>query len=518
VCKVWGFVKYHTPDLIDFDKELFSLLCFAKTSVDNRDFDMRLSQWVHKINKHNTIAETEFVCDSCVFQISFDWIKDTTLFSLQLIEELSVTKKSIFDTSQYVCWDKWITPKFDGERKYETETLPNTELCLLVLFRYWNIIEYYYPYRYSIADWDKVLKDFIPKFLSVKNRLELLLNLQLLITCIKDGHAMISRLEDNTLMRQHFGDKVIPVIIEKIQDKYFIVDYMDSLAGRETKLRKGDEILKIYNIPIDSLIQSKLPYICGSNMSSRINEALVAILTTFVKEAHITYCRGRDTTTILVKTSLHDSVNYRLYDEKKYSSIPNPYFLQKDVGYLSLKDLTDSEVVAAIVKFQDTKAIIIDLRYYPHKSRVILYTKYLIDAVNPFFIHTVPDHSCPGCFVFTDSKIQTMETPVYKGKIYVIVNYETVSAGELTTMALQSNPNTIVIGNQTAGTDGSASYIPLPFNIIVAISGSGVYYPDGTETQHAGIKIDYEVYPDIQDIQEGKDTYIKKALELINKQ
>jgi C-terminal processing protease CtpA/Prc len=50
------------------------------------------------------------------------------------------------------------------------------------------------------------------------------------------------------------------------------------------------------------------------------------------------------------------------------------------------------------------------------------------------------------------------------------------------------------------------------------ISGIGVYYPDGTETQRVGIVPDIEIRPTIGGIRNGKDELLEKAIELINLQ
>jgi len=44
------------------------------------------------------------------------------------------------------------------------------------------------------------------------------------------------------------------------------------------------------------------------------------------------------------------------------------------------------------------------------------------------------------------------------------------------------------------------SAITLPGNIATMISGLGVYYPDGRETQRVGIVPDVEVKPTVQGI------------------
>ena len=111
------------------------------------------------------------------------------------------------------------------------------------------------------------------------------------------------------------------------------------------------------------------------------------------------------------------------------------------------------------------------------------------------------------------------ETPkseqYFQGKLVVIVNEETVSQAEYTAMAFRAGDNTVIIGSQTQGADGNVSFIPLPGGLKAGMSGIGVYYPDGRETQRIGIVPDIEVKPTTQGIREGRDELLEKAIEII---
>jgi C-terminal processing protease CtpA/Prc len=72
-----------------------------------------------------------------------------------------------------------------------------------------------------------------------------------------------------------------------------------------------------------------------------------------------------------------------------------------------------------------------------------------------------------------------------------------------------------VIGSTTAGADGDVSSFALPGNLRTMISGNGVYYPDGRETQRVGIVPDIEVKPTLQGIRAGRDEVLEKAIALI---
>ena len=47
------------------------------------------------------------------------------------------------------------------------------------------------------------------------------------------------------------------------------------------------------------------------------------------------------------------------------------------------------------------------------------------------------------------------------------------------------------------------------------ISGNGIYYPDGRETQRIGIVSDIEVRPTILGLMSGQDEVLNKAIEII---
>ena len=83
-------------------------------------------------------------------------------------------------------------------------------------------------------------------------------------------------------------------------------------------------------------------------------------------------------------------------------------------------------------------------------------------------------------------------------------------------MALRVAPKAVVLGSTTAGADGNVSLISLPGGIQTYISGIGVYYPDGRETQRTGIIPDIEIHPTLDGIRKGEDELLNKAIELIN--
>ena len=69
-------------------------------------------------------------------------------------------------------------------------TFPDAGYQLLALYRFWNIIEYWFPYRDLLdEDWDKVLAEFIPRIALAKDKNAYQLETLALIARVTDTHA-----------------------------------------------------------------------------------------------------------------------------------------------------------------------------------------------------------------------------------------------------------------------------------------------------------------------------------------
>lgn len=104
-------------------------------------------------------------------------------------------------------------------------------------------------------------------------------------------------------------------------------------------------------------------------------------------------------------------------------------------------------------------------------------------------------------------------TQPYKGRVILLVDEITQSNPEFQAMALQSCPQTLTIGSPTSGADGDIVWIPLPGQL-TSFSGIGVLYPDGTQPQTVGVRLDVEVLPTTEGVQAGRDEVLERALEL----
>jgi C-terminal processing protease CtpA/Prc len=175
------------------------------------------------------------------------------------------------------------------------------------------------------------------------------------------------------------------------------------------------------------------------------------------------------------------------------------------------------EVRDIVENLSNTKSIIIDIRNYPLGTKDAIVAE-LSEKEQECFKSIMPDLSKPGRFVWRKArkKAGRKNKDPYKGKIILLVNEETISYAELTCMCLQTLDNVTVIGSQTAGADGNVTELKFIGGFDTNISGIGMFYPNGKETQRIGIEPDITIEQTISGIKNGRDEILEKAIEVAN--
>jgi C-terminal processing protease CtpA/Prc len=511
--KIWGFVKYYHPEIakgnINWDYELFRVLPDVLNAHSEAKAEEIMAQWLQKIVPitSSDSAKTEVkkeVKKDIKRAVKTDWFKKNAIVNAELCKFLTTIENGEkFKKHHYVVFLPIVgKPLFTNETIYHDMKYSDDGLKILSLFRYWNMIEYFFPYRHLMdEDWDKVLKTYIPRMITVKDELSYRLQLLEVIGKIQDTHANIW--QKSEVLTHFWGDNIAPIEVRMIEEKVVVT----KVNSDTIKVKVGDIITSIDGQKVEKLIEEKVNYCPASNRPTQLRDVMRKFLRTNNNELNLAI-EGRENQKVGCD-SLKDKK--RIYDETVSHKL-----LDGNIGYIYPGTLEKGEIDRIMKKFVDTKGLIIDLRCYPSDFIVFSLTKYLMPAVKPFVKFTGTDFDKIGDFSFSPcTEVGTNEPNYYKGKIAILINETTQSQAEYTTMALRVAPQVTVIGSTTAGADGDVSTIILPGNVRTMISGIGVYYPDGRETQRVGIVPDLEMRPTMQGIKNGVDELLNKAIEVV---
>lgn len=509
---IWGYLKYYHPGVAEgnynWDYELFRI--YKKTenaSAEQRD--QILTDWIKGLGKFQTAKNSE--PKNVKIKPDLDWITNSG-FSKEFTELLLQLKDAKRPKVNYYVdfFPNVENPDFRHENPYREMKYPDEGFRLLSLYRYWNIIQYYFPYKNLIEeDWKGVLKEFIPKFINAKDETEYNLASLELIGRIHDTHANIWG--NSKSLEKYFGERYSPVKLTFAENKPVVEGFYDENLGTQTGLKKGDVITEINGKNMDNIIKNMLKYLPASNYPTQLRDISRKLLRSNAETINLTILRDGKTEEKTIKTYA--------YSDIKIKKEPKEFFkmLDGNIAYVYMGSVNADLLPEVFEKIKNTKGLVIDFRSYPSDFVVFKMGKLLKPESSDFVKFTNTSNSQPGLFTFTPSlKTQGTGKKYYQGKIAILINETTQSSAEYHTMAFRTAPNAKVFGSTTAGADGNVSDIKLPGNISTMISGIGIYYPDGKETQRIGIVPDVEVKPTIDGIKNNKDEVLEKATKWIN--
>ena len=514
--KLWGFLKYHHPVIasgdINWDYELIRILPKITADVSPTEKQKAIYQWISKFGTVKP-AGSYAVAGDAVLKPELEWIKSARFGNEVEILLDTIKNASRKEDGYYIGLQPGIgNPDFRNENPYANMPYPDAGFRLLSLFRYWNMIEYFFPYKHLIKeDWHAVLLEFIPKFVNAGDETAYKLAALELITRVKDTHA--NMYNQSPSLDTYFGSRYSAAQLSFVEGKPVVTDYYNASLSEQSGLKVGDVIEKINGKNVSEIIKEKLPYTAASNMPTRLRNMAPNLLRSNDSLLSVRIKRGSKMMDLKVPAHTKEQINLYTNYNKKDTCFK---LIQPDIAYLFPGKFKNDYLPLITPEISKTKGLIIDMRCYPSDFMIFTFAPYLLPEARPFVKFTVGSIQTPGQFTFSpELKTGKTNTDYYKGKVVLIINESTLSQAEYTSMAFSTAPNITIIGSTTAAADGNVSPIVLPGNIRTGISGIGVYYPDGRETQQIGIVPNLEVKPTIKGVLAGRDELLEKALEMV---
>lgn len=562
VCKVWGLIKYYQPKVskkkIDWDgvllkcynnfdnlndfqgynENLKALLSGAEiiprafSASDSLKAKQVLNGELSKLNNFAILNDTV----DFIRQPDFRWIGNNSLFSNEiqkLLFQVIIDYKPV--TSRYLKGSETI---FHAENPFSNIDSVSEAYRMLALFRYWNIVNYFYPYK-NLTDksWDSVLTENIPLFEKANSYNGYFRNVLHLTSEINDTHAWGTFVDPKKAIKHQGGESehhpmyFPPFKIKLLDNNVMISQLLNDSLRRSGLLQEGDILIKVNNNMVNKAVEKFRYYTPAStkqSFESSANESLIFNLKDTLN-FDFSLLRGTDTLNVSNIKGLNGDSYWK--DEK--DTVPACYKIGDSTGYINLAKAKVKDLKKAYRQYKNFPALIFDMRGYPNSWGAIflpkMFSRKPVMTANYFY----PSKKYAGVFVkskagenyFVENnfallvkslfnvkkKIMPTSNKIYQGKVVVLINNEAVSAAETVCMIFKAYAkNLTFIGTPTEGANGDVIDFYMPGGIVVNFSSIDWHFPNGQQLQRIGIIPDITVQPSVKTT--GKDEILERAI------
>lgn len=504
--RIWGFAKYHHPAFasrsINADAEYFCLLNEVLQAPDSMKNDICL-KWISGLGPY-AIRDKEDDENIETFN-DFNWISDSLHLGKALSDSLMRLRNADPENNRYVKQ----TPVNVSYIETQYSDIPKDDVAyrLLGVAKFWNAVDSYSPNR-NLTDrpWDDVLAEYIA--LAFDRSISFSALYSRMVSELCDTHV-------NSWYVPIFGGRFVPLICQFAEDRLFVTDTC-SLVPNNFEI--GDEIILIDSVSPIKRLDELAPYIPHSNRSSLLRDGSYATLLTAKNEACVEYVRGGKTYTTMISSVDGSKFVNRRFSSQNTSTKPGFKEVAGGIGYINISNLTCKDEQDLENFLASCDKLMIDLRAYPAEYDVLhkLLPTFFFSQAREAAEVLLPQAHRPGGFIRTTVSTRKTSDPdkLYKGKVVLLVNAHSQSMSEYFTMFLQTIPGSVTVGSQTAGADGDVTRIQLPYASF-NITGAGICYPDGTNAQRNGVKIDKVVEPSAEGMIRGVDEQLQAAIDYL---
>ncbi|WP_162618593.1 S41 family peptidase [Pedobacter yulinensis] len=534
--KVWGFLKYHHPALASgqIDADSLFLAHLAKNGT------AEMLQSLEARQQFKLMAPSAYPAGKLVSHLN----RSLRQLPRKIKKQLHDIYLHRFAAAEHY----YYTPKHYGsqlphEKPYIfADTIPYA-YRMLSLAKIQAAVDYIFPHKYIMdQQFDQVVSHALSRFKVANSRQAFEKELLLLTAHLNDSHTLrfYKSLKNwNKILQVRYYPPFDYQLInggKQLLVTHLIIPEHCRAAG----IQKGDIITKMNHMTIAERVAQLRQYLSVSNtraLEQRLNRYSDNLMfTTDSLQTRLHYERdGQLKETVVTWASKPDDfkllsnyVNEQAASKAKGTALEHAaegvIIFRAGETTRFLNALPESQLLTGMDSLftiaGQQKGLIFDMRSYPDWAGFfyLLYNRYGQNR-QPFAHYYAVDKQHLGKFRLLTDTVEyypPTATPgyrTYNGKVVILVNGGTVSAGEYYTMFLQHLfPQSITIGSQTAGADGDEKILTLPGGYHLPFSGNSIFYPDGTPTQRRGVRINVRAVPKSKDLLKGEDTLLEEAL------
>ena len=401
------------------------------------------------------------------------------------------------------------------DKTYAEMSFPGKEYRMLALFRFWNVINYFFPYKDLIGDsWATVLPRYIPKFEANKDASDYQLTVREMVAEMRDSHGGV---QNANASAEKLGAFLPPILLRYVEDHTVVTHVLDD----KLPVKVGDVILAVDGEPVERRRGFLSRFIAASTPQALERSVHAGLLRGQKDSVAKLRVKGADGAIREVELARSLSTTDRKLFNARQRSTPVVQVLPGGYGYVDLARLQVGEVDQMFETIKGTPAVIFDMRGYPNGTAwsiaprlsektmpvAALFSRPLLEATG------LSDTELAGSvnYSFTQ-KLPARKGDAYKGKVLMLINEDAISQAEHTGLFFEAATDVTFIGTPTTGANGDVTFMVLPGNLPVAFTGHNVRHADGRQLQRVGIQPSVRVAPTIRGVAAGHDEVLDRAI------
>lgn len=394
---------------------------------------------------------------------------------------------------------------------YADTIYPSRELRVLAAVRVWATIGTFSPYRYLIPDWDAVFRELLPKVEAAPDRTAYIDALREMGVRTGDGHVGVAVAVPDPKMAPR---GTVGAYLRWIEGKAVVLRTVDEPA--QHALAVGDVIEAVDGKPVAQVFADKKKLTSGSTEAPReqriVRDLAFGDAGTIAKLS-VRDAKGRLRVVELPRVAANLKAVFDPPEGPHWRRLPN------NVGYVSLMQLTVPEIAPMFAELAKTRGIVFDLRGYPNgtawglAARLnVKHAKYGAQFLRPLVDGDSDDNRLR---FFQPIGELPKDTPLYTGKVVVLIDDRAVSQSEHTCLFLSEAAGATFVGSTTHGANGDITAMRLPGALRMWFTGQEVRWVDGRQLQRIGIPPHIRVMPTVRGIRAGKDEVLDRGVSAI---
>jgi C-terminal processing protease CtpA/Prc len=364
----------------------------------------------------------------------------------------------------------------------------------------WNVFQHFYPYFDVVkVDWNAALTRSLERALADRTEEDFLRTLNWLVARLDDGHGGVYHALQQTLGTPPFR-------VEWVEDKAVVT------ASRDAAFKSGDVVLAVDGRKAEDILLEDEEFFSGSPQWKRIKATAQFGLGPAGTKSLAKLKRGSDVLEVSFERTAQPLV-----------SVPPAHppidKLKDGVFYVDLTRASWQEISSRIQELAAASGVIFDLRGYPNGNHQVL-CHLLREPDKSSAWMKIPLVVLPDREGWTYQEIGwnlPTASPRIAGRDVFMIDGRAISYAESFMSFVEHYKLGEIVGQPTAGANGNVNSFALPGGYSVSWTGMKVVKHDGSQHHTIGILPTVPCRRTLSGIVSGRDEFLEKALEVIDK-